>query len=131
MSESFRGDEQILLVDDDPSIRVLYSRTLSRAGFNVETASNGREALDAIPQRRPDLVILDLVMPEQEGIETISQLQSAYPDLPVIAISGALGANEYLHVANLLGARRTLHKPITADQLLEVVKTTLNESKRP
>src|SRR5689334_19603826 len=106
MGESSVLYSRLLLVDDDPSIRALYSQTLSRAGFDVETARNGKEGLEVVQVFKPDLIILDLVMPEQEGIETILQLQAQHPRVPILAISGALGASEYLHVANLLGARR-------------------------
>jgi two-component system chemotaxis response regulator CheY len=129
MSESPVLYSRLLLVDDDPSIRALYSQTLSRAGFDVETARNGKEGLEVVQVFKPDLVILDLVMPEQEGIETILQLQAQHPSVPILAISGALGASEYLHVANLLGARRTLAKPIKSEQLLEAVRTIFQEAR--
>jgi FixJ family two-component response regulator len=61
-------------------------------------------------------------MPEQEGIETLLELQAGWPNLPVVAISGALGAGGYLHVASLLGAGHTLTKPIKPEQLLDVVR---------
>jgi DNA-binding response OmpR family regulator len=130
MSESPVLYSRLLLVDDDPSIRALYSQTLSRAGFDVETARNGKEGLEVVEAFKPDLVILDLIMPEQEGIETILQLQAQHPSVPILAISGALGASEYLHVANLLGARRTLAKPIKSEQLLEAVRMTFQETRR-
>jgi DNA-binding response OmpR family regulator len=119
--------QRILLVDDDQSIRALYSKALSLAGFEVRTAKNGREALETVGQFEPDLMILDLVMPEQEGIETLLQVQSKYPKIPVLAISGALGANEYLSVADLLGARQTLEKPITPDHLVRTVRSLLTD----
>jgi DNA-binding response OmpR family regulator len=129
MSESSELYSRLLLVDDDPSIRALYSQSLSRAGFDVETARNGKEGLELVQMFRPDLVILDLVMPEQEGIETILQLQAHHPNVPILAISGALGASEYLHVANLLGARRTLTKPIQPEKLLEAVRSIFDETR--
>ena len=66
--------KRILLVDDDPAIQALYARVLSSAGFDIKSANNGREALSSIPEFSPDLIILDLIMPEQEGIETILKL---------------------------------------------------------
>jgi DNA-binding response OmpR family regulator len=122
--------QRILLVDDDPSIRNLYSKALSQAGFVVKTAENGKAAFETLEQFHPHLIILDLVMPEQEGIATLLQLQNRNPNVPVLAISGAMGANEYLSVANILGARRTLEKPIKAERLVETVTTLLAEAKR-
>lgn len=121
--------QRILLVDDDPSIRNLYSKALSHAGFIVKTAENGKAASEMVDQFQPHLIILDLVMPEQEGIGTLLEVQSRNPNVPVLAISGAMGANEYLSVANILGARRTLEKPIKAERLVETVKALLAEAK--
>jgi DNA-binding response OmpR family regulator len=127
MSANPEEKTKILLVDDDESIRVLYARALTAAGFQVDTASNGREAIESLAQSEPAVIILDLVMPEQEGIETILQLHAQHPKIPVIAISGALGANEYLHVANLLGVRGTLTKPIQPEQLVKAVHSLLEQ----
>ena len=130
MKESLNNPKRILLVDDDQSIRALYSKALFLAGFEVKTARDGREGSQAVEKFNPDLIILDLVMPEQEGIETLLQLQSKYPNIPVIAMSGALGASEYLHVADLLGARQTLQKPVKPDQLIRTIRSVLEKSKR-
>ena len=118
-------------MDDDLAIRMLYTRVLGAAGFETQTAHHGREALALLPEFRPDLIILDLVMPEQEGIETILKLQQMNLGLPILAISGALGANEYLNVAGLLGARSTLSKPITPEQLLGSVRSILGCEQKP
>jgi DNA-binding response OmpR family regulator len=129
MSASNTERKRILIVDDDQSIRALYSKALALSGFTVETAQNGREAAETVERFQPHLIILDLVMPEQEGIETLLQLQSKYPALPVLAISGALGAEDYLSVAGLLGARQTLAKPIKPDQLVQAVRSLLAETR--
>lgn len=131
MSESLPPKKRILLVDDDLAIRVLYARVLSSAGFDTQIARHGKEALELVPQFQPDLIILDLVMPEQEGIETILKLQQQNRSWPILAISGAIGANEYLKVASLLGARSTLSKPITPEQLLQAVRSALAHEQNP
>jgi DNA-binding response OmpR family regulator len=129
MQDPTTEKQRILLVDDDPSIRNLYTKALSQAGFIVKTAENGKAAFETVEQFEPHLIILDLVMPEQEGIGTLLQLQNKNPNVPVLAISGAMGANEYLSVANILGARRTLEKPIKAERLVETVKALLAEAR--
>ena len=131
MSEPLPPKKRILLVDDDVAIRVLYTRVLSAAGFDTQIARHGKEALELVPQFQPDLIILDLVMPEQEGIETILKLQQQNRSWPILAISGAIGANEYLKVASLLGARSTLSKPITPEQLLQAVRSALAHEQNP
>jgi DNA-binding response OmpR family regulator len=131
MSEPLTPKKRILIVDDDLAIRVLYTRVLSAAGFEVQTAHHGREGLELISDFQPDLIILDLVMPEQEGIETILKLQQRNRALPILAISGATGANEYLNVAGLLGARCALAKPITPGRLLDAVRSVLVHQTEP
>jgi two-component system, chemotaxis family, chemotaxis protein CheY len=128
MKESPGNDKPILLIDDDDSIRALYSKALQLAGFRVETARNGKEGSRAAEQFQPGLIILDLVMPEQEGIETLLQFQSKYPTIPVIAMSGAAGASQYLHVADLLGARQTLEKPVEPEALVRTVRSIIEKS---
>ena len=120
-SSSFK----ILVVDDDEGIRKLYKHVLSREGYEVHTALNGLEAIEKASAILPHMIILDLIMPEQEGIETLLQLHSKHPGIPVVAISGAIGANEYLHVSSLLGARVALQKPIRPETLVTTVRNIL------
>jgi DNA-binding NarL/FixJ family response regulator len=77
-----------------------------------------------LKKERADLILTDLVMPEQEGIETIKTLRREYPELKVIAMSGAFGG-DYLRIASYLGAHATLAKPIQMEKLLALVKETL------
>jgi PAS domain S-box-containing protein len=110
----------VLVVDDDPAVCGLMRRILGGAGYAVVLAANGRQGMDVVRSRRPDLVITDLVMPEQEGLETVTLLRREHPDLPVIAISGAFNGN-FLKVAGMLGAAATLPKPVAPETLLEAV----------
>src|SRR4051812_3129149 len=117
---------KILVVDDDEGIRLLFSTVLRRAGFEVETVENGSEVGQKVSAFSPDLIILDLIMPHQEGIETIVQLKAEQPKIPILAISGAWGADNYLHIASLLGVRNTLAKPIAPEELVSAVKLVLS-----
>ncbi len=87
-------------------------------------AADGKEALKAVRAGRVDLVIMDLVMPEQEGIETIPVLHKEFPGIGIIAMSGAFGG-EYLRPALRLGADAILGKPVGADVLLAKVAEVL------
>ncbi len=78
----------ILLVDDEPNIRLVLGAVLERSGFAVVTAEDGFEALRAIQRSMPDLVITDLRMPNMNGFELLSVLRSRFPELPTVAISG-------------------------------------------
>jgi PAS domain S-box-containing protein len=116
----------ILVVDDEESVRDFFAQVLVRTGYEVVAARNGAEALDKFRERRFDLVLTDLVMPEKEGIEMIGILRKERPDLKVVAVSGAFGG-AFLQVAQLLGANATLLKPVSPDQLLAAVRGVLAE----
>lgn len=78
----------ILLVDDEPSIRIISGALLTRAGYEVMVAADGFEALQKIREKVPDLVITDLRMPNMNGFELLAVLRSQFPQIPTIAISG-------------------------------------------
>jgi len=114
------------VVDDDSGVRSVLRAMLELAGYEVIVAENGRQALSLLDIAKVDLIITDLVMPEQEGIETIKILRRDYPDLPVVAMSGAFGG-DYLKIAELLGAHFTLAKPLRLEVVLETVRSALNK----
>lgn len=114
----------VLVVDDDPGVRDVIRSMLESSGYSVLVAENGREAMRLLKSVRADLILTDLVMPEQEGIETIKALRREYPGIRVIAMSGAFGG-DYLRIAAYLGAHATLAKPIQMDKLLKLVSETL------
>jgi DNA-binding NtrC family response regulator len=119
--------KQILIIDDELSIRSLLSKILEREGYGVMTAPDGKEGMKIVDKMHPDLVITDIIMPEKEGIEIILELKKRYPDIPVIAISGGgLNSSEsYLNVAELLGATSVFEKPIEKEKLLHAVEKAL------
>jgi CheY-like chemotaxis protein len=86
--------KKILVVDDEESIRILFKEELEEEGFFVEVASNGKEALEKLPEIRPDLVTLDIRMPVMDGIETLKKIRETQRDLPIVLCS-AYG--EYKH----------------------------------
>jgi CheY-like chemotaxis protein len=115
---------RILLVDDDPMVRDTLSRILQRAGHEVTTAQNGREGLKLYAEIAPEIVITDILMPDKEGIETITTLRKHSRTVPIIAISGGgrISNADLLDYATTFGATRTLHKPILPEDLLRTVK---------
>jgi CheY-like chemotaxis protein len=117
----------ILLIDDDALVRQSLTIVLEYAGYEVRCAADGRQGLAAFRERRPDLVISDIVMPEKEGIETIMELRMLSRDCPIIAISGGgrFGRADFLTVAKALGANATLSKPFEAEDLLRMVASHL------
>lgn len=75
---------KILIVDDDPSIRMLYKEELEDEGYDVVTASSGEEALRLFEEANPDLVTLDILMPDMDGIQVLRKMKEKKPRLPII-----------------------------------------------
>lgn len=114
----------ILIIEDDEFVMNMLKQTFERAGYEVGTAANGRIGLQLYQCKPFDVVITDLIMPDMEGIETISELRKNDPNAKVIAISGG-GRNspdDYLHLAKKLGADRTFPKPVDRNELLAAVR---------
>ena len=117
----------ILVVDDDDLLRDFLHQTLVRAGYEVEDVADGTAALAAYRRRLHDLVITDIVMPDKEGLETITTLRRLNTDVRIIAISGGgVGrADDYLDVAKKLGAARVLAKPFSVNEIVTAVAEVL------
>jgi CheY-like chemotaxis protein len=112
----------VLVVDDDPALLMVLARAFARAGYIIETAENGRKALDRLRVWRPDLVVTDIVMPEMEGIGAIMAIKQMADPPKIIAMSGtgAMGRRNYLEWARHLGADAVLAKPFRLDEMLEL-----------
>ena len=116
----------VLIVDDDAQVRCFLGKLLDIEGYRVLEASNGKEAQARCQESAIDLVITDLVMPEQEGLETIHVIRRHWPQVPVIAISGAFGGT-YLVLAKKLGADSVFRKPFEPDEILAEVRRLTNK----
>jgi DNA-binding NtrC family response regulator len=117
----------ILIIEDDIDLRKFLSRLLERENHFILEAENGIEAATILTSLKPDLVITDIIMPEQDGIGTINMLRDKYPEMKIIAISGGgniLGA-DYLEIARKLGAHYTFAKPFDNKQLVVKVRELL------
>ena len=116
----------ILAVDDIPLNLVLVQKMLSRFKFEIRTAGNGQQALDAVAERRPDLILLDLMMPGIDGFEVIRRLRAdpATADIRIVILS-ALNSNEDVVKGFDLGANDFIMKPIIMEKLLNSVFTQM------
>ncbi len=121
--------QTIIVIDDEVLVRQMLQKMLEVAGYKVVAAENGKVGLKLFTENPADLVITDIVMPEQEGIETIRLLKKVDPKVKFIAISGGgrLDPEGYLLLAKKLGARKTLMKPFKREELLASVKEVLSE----
>lgn len=115
----------ILVIDDEESIRSLLKEVLENAGHRVLEAPGGREGLTLYQNNTVDLVLMDILMPGTDGLETTLQLTREYLDAKVIAMTGAQGEKNFLDVAKLFGARRVFEKPFDLAQLLKAVNEEL------
>jgi DNA-binding response OmpR family regulator len=118
---------RILVVDDEEAIRSVLREALEYAGYEVVEAEDGVAGVEQYHDKRADLVILDILMPRKDGLETIQELLQADPTTKIIAISGGVrgGKVDNLAVAKALGAQRTLAKPFRLHELLEMVAAVL------
>jgi CheY-like chemotaxis protein len=125
-----RNLPSILVVDDEPGVRATLEEVLELDGHSVVIAADGREGCQVL-ERTPSvgLVLIDLVMPNQEGIETIKQIRQTHPHVGIIAMSGAFGG-QCLDVARYLGADATLAKPIDMRRLRETAIVLLQRDTR-
>ena len=116
----------ILAVDDIPLNLLLVQKMLSRLKFEIRTAANGQQALDAVAERKPDLILLDLMMPGIDGFEVIKRLREdpAAANIRIIILS-ALNSNEDVVRGFDLGANDFIMKPIIMEKLLNSVFTQL------
>ncbi|AAS95286.1 MAG TPA: response regulator [Desulfovibrio sp.] len=111
---------RVLVVEDDMVTQCLLSGLLDSWGYEVHTASNGREGMAVLRCVGADVVITDIIMPEQDGFATIALLRRDFPDVKVIAISGgaaALDMESAIRTAHVIGADFVLPKPLNTVSL--------------
>lgn len=114
----------ILLVEDNDDLRSMLKQSLEKRNHKIIEASNGREALNKFKSVMTDLVITDILMPEQDGIGLIVELKKLKPELLIIAISGGgkIGPSNYLDIAGTLGADAVFYKPFNVNHLIDEVE---------
>jgi len=116
--------KRILLIDDDGEVRSCLRTILEQAGYHVLEAENGKAGIEFFMRFSAELVMVDIFMPEKEGIETIRELRREFPELKIMAMSGGIPGcdpDQYLGIAKKLGADRSIEKPFRRDQILAAV----------
>ncbi|PWU11258.1 MAG: response regulator [Verrucomicrobia bacterium] len=112
---------RILVIDDDPDMAQLVKDMLKSTGHEIILAGNGAEGVRQSREAHPDLVITDIYMPREDGLETILELRRKFPRLAIMAMSGRDHAEVMLSVAKKLGAMAILQKPFETERLIELV----------
>ena len=128
---------RLLLVDDERDVRASMARVLERAGFAVRLADSAEQAIASLRVETVDLVITDVIMPRQNGVDLLRALKEEFPAIAVIAISGggnfwpqgykpeAITTSAYLAAASRAGADGVIAKPFEIAELLDVVRSVL------
>ena len=112
---------KVLVIDDEPGIRNLLDTLLSRKGYDVVLADGGRKGLELFRRERPDAVVLDLKMPEMDGVTVLTQLRNADQKLPVIILTGA-GTPETERQMSALGVSEFIEKEFSMHRLGDALK---------
>ena len=118
---------RILVIDDDESYRILLRHYLEKSGYDVIDAADGANALRIVRVEQLQLLILDIVMPDMEGLETIQELRRQGNKTKILAVSGAGQAQGYLKMAKLFGADATADKCTPMPELLGTVATLIEQ----
>ena len=119
----------ILVVDDDRQVCALLKEVLEEQGYTVESAVNGIEGISRYRNLPADLIIIDILMPEKEGLETILDLRREFPRVKIIAMSGGSERAKLnlLDLARRLGAQYTVNKPFQLQTITDLVKKALQD----
>jgi CheY-like chemotaxis protein len=116
--------KKIVVADDELRIRMLYEEVLSESGYEVYSAKDGKEAWEFYQKHQPDLVILDVKMPEMHGFDVLEKIRGQNPDVPILICSAypKLGNDPYVITMGVVGF---INKPISIDTLREEVASAL------
>lgn len=120
--------KKILVVDDEAIVRDMMAEILGSDEIQVDTAQNGIEALKRLSAKDISLVVTDIVMAGENGIDLIMKMKTDHPGIPIVAVSGGGGIEgrfDYLEIAKLVGANQILKKPFSAQSLRAVVELTM------
>jgi CheY-like chemotaxis protein len=120
----------ILLIDDDDQMQKLVKIDLEDAGYRFVSADNGKHGLRLLEHQAVDLILVDIFMPEMDGLELIPLLRKTRPATKIIAITAGAGDKNFLDVAKLLGANAALEKPFVRQKLLDAVALQLSLSRK-
>jgi two-component system alkaline phosphatase synthesis response regulator PhoP len=125
------GKQTVLIVDDEPDFVTMLKQDLQSEGYAVDVAYNGVEAIQKVKQSLPDIIVLDIMMPEKDGFAVCSELKNddRYADIPIIlltAVSDHVSSSQYSHSQALdVEADDYLSKPASFEEILESIRSLL------
>ncbi len=117
------GKTSVLVVEDDQILRNLIVRSLKAAQYQVSEAADGQKAIKALEAAPVSIVVTDIIMPDQEGVETIIEIRRRWPDIKIVAMSGGgrIDPTMILGLAQTFGADALLKKPFKPQDLIDVL----------
>jgi CheY-like chemotaxis protein len=118
----------VLIVEDDKELREMLKMMLLRRNFTVLEADNGKSAITHFKPLLTDIVVTDLIMPEEDGLKVVIKLRELKPSIKIIAISGGgkVGPGSYLNLAKALGADAVYSKPFSLNDLVAKIEQLLD-----
>lgn len=118
----------VLIVEDDKELREMLKMMLLRKNFTVLEAENGKAAITHFKPKLTDIVVTDLIMPEEDGLKVVIKLRELKPSIKIIAISGGgkVGPGSYLNLAKALGADAIYSKPFSLNDLVAKIEQLLD-----
>ena len=119
--KNMSDEKKILIVDDDKDIVKIVTTMLEGRGWDVTAAYNGREALDMVNASRPDIILLDIMMPEMNGIEVLKRIKKMDSGVRIVMITAFGDVESYLDSMEL-GAYEYINKPFETDELLDMIE---------
>lgn len=122
---------KVLIIDDDPLLREVAVELLTGAGLDCAIAEDGRLGIASLEARPVELVLLDMIMPNMDGVETLGQIKARWPELPVVVMSAgtrSMAMQSLLRLAANLGADEVMQKPLRRDVLLPLVERLLGRA---
>ncbi len=123
------GKQNILLVDDDKSILRILTRILQKQGYNIHTAETGREAEEKINSQSYDLALIDVKLPDTDGVDLLRKIQATRPNMIKIILTGFASMDNGIKALNS-GADAYLVKPVEPTELLKILKEKFEEQSK-
>jgi CheY-like chemotaxis protein len=117
----------VLVIDDEESVRMVLQAALAQAGYRVLIAESGKRALRLLEHQEVDLILVDIFMPDMDGLEVIQLVRKTRPASKIMAITGRSGQMDHLDIAKHWGAHATLKKPFSLQALLDAVASQLGQ----
>lgn len=121
------NDQTLFVVEDDENLRAMLCAALAHHGFTTHAAANGREALNLVDELRPDLILLDVMMPEIDGLEVCRRLRSSGDQTPILFLTARATTHDKVHGLTI-GADDYLEKPFSLDELVARVIAVLRRT---